>query len=167
MEFKETEVCSIALAKCIQDVKWIKGLLEELGEKLETPVIYEDNQACIAIATSSGSRQGTKHIEMRYHFVKNAIQDKEVCLKYIKSEEQVADMMTKPIGRIGLTRFRPVLFSGAFVNRAKVTYASIVVDGKEREHGIGKEREHGIEHGIEHGKCLGFNGTSISVQLAV
>ena len=109
----------VALAKCIQDVKWISAVLKELGEKLETPVIWEDNQACITIASSNGSRQGTKHIEMRYHFVKDAIKNEEVCLKYIKSEDQVADIMTKPIGRIGLARFRPALFSGAFGNQSK------------------------------------------------
>ena len=57
--------------------------------------------------------------------------------------------------------------STTFVNRAKVTYASIVVDGKEREHGIRKERQHGIQHGIEQEKCLGFHGISFCVQRAV
>ena len=66
---------------------------------------------------------------MRYHFVKDAIANKEVQLQYIKSENQVADIMTKPIGRIGLAKFRPVLFSGAFVNRAK-SYATAVREGE-------------------------------------
>ncbi|KAJ0401726.1 hypothetical protein P43SY_003047 [Pythium insidiosum] len=78
------------------EVLWLRHLLTELGVLNMPPtVIYVDNQAAIAMVEHSGYQSRAKHIDLRYHFVRDAIESGELETKYVRSEDQLADFMTK------------------------------------------------------------------------
>ena len=64
-----------------------------------------DNKAADALAHSSAVNRRNKHIATRFHFNRQAVQDGVVTLKYCPTEEMLADMFTKPLGRVKLQKF--------------------------------------------------------------
>lgn len=65
----------------------------------------EDNQGAIAIAKTSSHHVRTKHIDIRYHYVREAIQE----LKYCSSHDMIADVLTKPLSGEQFKRLRQAM----------------------------------------------------------
>ena len=91
-----TEAEYIALSECVQKLRYVRKVANELGMDENTTIVYEDNQACMKWAEVQGKR--TKHIDVRYHVSREAVENKEVALKYCPSKEMIADALTKPLG---------------------------------------------------------------------
>ena len=90
----------IALAECAKEALWIQGLLLELSATEQTAVlIYEDNQAAIKLAANPTHHQRTKHIDVRYHFLRDLVSDSRIRLQYMESKLMIADALTKPLPR--------------------------------------------------------------------
>ena len=80
---------------------YLRGLLANmrLPEEGDTPV-YEDNAACIEWANHvMGGRERAKHIDIRKHFAHEAVQNGHMRLHKIATEDQLADILTKPLNR--------------------------------------------------------------------
>ena len=90
-------------------MKWNRNLLAELNLlSNETPILYCDNQSAIAISENDKFRNRTKLIDIRHHFIRDAIKNKEVELRWIESKRQEADLLTKPLSQqlfLDLLRF--------------------------------------------------------------
>ncbi|XP_060958297.1 uncharacterized mitochondrial protein AtMg00810-like [Cannabis sativa] len=85
-----------AVAHGICEIIWIKRLLEELKSSQSSPMkLYCDNKAAIAIAHNLVLHDRTKHVEVDKHFIKEKIESGQVCMPYVSSEDQVADIFTK------------------------------------------------------------------------
>ena len=94
----------MAASHAVQQIKWIRQLLSDLGLNQTQPTIMlEDNQACIKMVEKESLSQRTKHIDIKYHFIKDEQKNGVIKLNYIKSEEHIADMLTKPLA---IARFR-------------------------------------------------------------
>lgn len=92
----------IAIAHAMKEVLWFKGLLLELGiqEFIPQPItVRVDNQAAIFIASNQTTSERSKHIDIRYHFVRDYIEQKVVKLEYVSSKDNVADLFTKNISK--------------------------------------------------------------------
>jgi hypothetical protein len=77
--------------------------------------IFEDNQGAIALAKDDGGLKRTKHVDIRYLVVQEAVKNKEIIIEYIKSEDQLADILTKNLGRVNLEKMRDmILFANSF-----------------------------------------------------
>ena len=63
----------------------------------EPTVIFEDNQGAIEIAKITVSHSPTKHIDIKYHYVREAVQSGVVNLKHCPTETIIADILTKPL----------------------------------------------------------------------
>ena len=75
-------------------IKLLGGLL---SVNLEPIVIRCDNQGCINISENPVFHDKSKHIEMKYHFIRDMVQKGMVKLQYVSTEENIADVMTKPL----------------------------------------------------------------------
>lgn len=91
-----TEAEYVALTQGIQDIIWLKGLLNDMNIDAGTVTVYEDNQGAIFMASNFENKRA-KHIDVKYHFIREKCNSKEVKLKHISTEEQQADLMTKSL----------------------------------------------------------------------
>uniref|UniRef100_A0A1Y1K3D6 Reverse transcriptase Ty1/copia-type domain-containing protein n=1 Tax=Photinus pyralis TaxID=7054 RepID=A0A1Y1K3D6_PHOPY len=94
----ESEYISLAIAAA--EIIWYRGILCEIGISLDGPtIIHEDNQGAIKIALGEKVSQRTKHIDIKYHFIRDCIEKQIINLRYIKTQEQQADIMTKGLSK--------------------------------------------------------------------
>jgi hypothetical protein len=95
----------MALAQASKEALWLRKLQRDFRDEPTSPtLIHEDNQACIKIAMNPESFSRTKHIDQRYHIVRERINRKEISLIYTPTREQAADMLTKALGLEDLQR---------------------------------------------------------------
>lgn len=90
----------MALSMAVQTVIWIRKLLKDFYIASEkSTIIYEDNQGCIAMAKNPVNHERTKHIDIRYNFVREKVEDKTIVVKYLETTEMLADILTKGLPR--------------------------------------------------------------------
>ncbi|POM77867.1 RxLR effector candidate protein [Phytophthora palmivora] len=81
--------------------------------------IYEDNQGSIALAKNPEFHKRTKHIDIRYHFAREKVEDGQVVvLDYCSTKDMLADLMTKPISALGIQGAIKAESSGSVVKKA-------------------------------------------------
>ena len=90
----------VALCTEVCEVKYLRQLLRELGhEQVRPTLIQEDNKAAILVAENETSSSGRcKHIDVKFRFVHEAIQDGVVRVRYVPTDHNLADILTKPMG---------------------------------------------------------------------
>jgi transposase InsO family protein len=97
----------IAIAEASRELLWIRRLLEDFHIEQTKPIrIYEDNQSAIKLIKTGESRNKTKHIDVKYHFVTDLEKKKIIEIRYCPTTEMIADMMTKPLGAVKLKKHR-------------------------------------------------------------
>jgi len=102
-----TEVEYIAGAHTAKEAIWLRQLLSELGLNTSSPtILHIDNQSAIAIARNPEFHDRTKHIDVRYHFLRQVVEDKSIELAYIPTGDQVADALTKGLPPASFGKFR-------------------------------------------------------------
>jgi hypothetical protein len=90
----------MALAAAVQESIWFRMLLEELKFTLQQPIrLYEDNVACIHFSDHPGEHRRSKHIDYRYHFVRERVHQGDVVVDSVQSQDNIADIYTKPLQR--------------------------------------------------------------------
>jgi hypothetical protein len=93
-----SEVEYIALSDASKQAVWLRKLVFGLfGDKLETMVVHCDNQSCKKLTDNPIFHDRSKHIDMKYHYIRDMAQRKIVKLQYISMSEQVVDILTKPL----------------------------------------------------------------------
>jgi hypothetical protein len=99
-----------ALTSAIQEIIYFRQLLGEIGyeQNLPTPLLC-DNQGALYLSVSTKNHIKTKHIALRYHYIRDTIKDKLVNLLYVSTKDQLADIMTKPLGKELFEKFRKLL----------------------------------------------------------
>jgi hypothetical protein len=100
----------IAASAASREAVWLRKLLSDLFRtELEPTVIHCDNQSCIKLTENPVFHDRSKHIEMRYHYIRDMIQRKVLSLQYVPTAEQTADIFTKPLPLIKFAYFRDKL----------------------------------------------------------
>lgn len=100
----------ISLSVAVKEAIWLRMLLKDFKKEFGGPtIIHEDNQACISVAEDDKMTKRLKHIDVRYRFVQDAVQRGTICLEYVASENQVADIMTKGLPRVQFEKLRSLL----------------------------------------------------------
>ena len=90
-----------------QEAVWLRRLLSEMRMCSKEPTILkEDNQGAITIAKNPVSHSRTKHIDIRYHYVCEAVKAGSISLEYCSTEEMLADILTKPLPRPRFKKLR-------------------------------------------------------------
>ena len=80
------------------EIMWIHHLLSEIGLKHHTPaILWCDNKAPLYIASNPVYHERTKHIEVDCHFIREKIQENLISTGYVKTGEQLADLLTKAL----------------------------------------------------------------------
>ena len=87
----------ISLGECGQDLKFVCMFLQELGFGVMPGIIFEDNEGAIFLAKNQQVGMRTKHIDVKYHFIRDLVADNFLDIRYVKSEDNYADIMTKNV----------------------------------------------------------------------
>jgi len=88
----------IALSEAVKEVKFIAQLLESMGMKVKLPIVCRvDNTGAIFIAENATTSSRTKHIDTRYHFVRELTEEGFIKILFVKTKENIADMFTKNV----------------------------------------------------------------------
>ena len=86
------------MAKGLCELLWLKRLLEEIEcSSQDTMNLFCDNKVAIAIAHNPVQHDRTKHVEVDRHFIKQKLEDKVIQFPFVKSEDQLADILTKAV----------------------------------------------------------------------
>jgi len=102
-----TEAEYVALSHATQEATWLRNLLQSMGFDQANPMtIFEDNQGTIALAKNPKHHARTKHIDIKYHFIRDAISEKKIQLDYCPTNEMIADILTKSLARPQFEKLR-------------------------------------------------------------
>ncbi|CAI7879868.1 unnamed protein product [Closterium sp. NIES-54] len=104
----EAEIYATAMAA--QELRWLTYLLTDLGERPSSPpVLYVDNKAAIALCQEHRLEHRTKHIALRYFLARELQQRGQLCLRYVATRANTADIFTKALQPGDHQRFCTVL----------------------------------------------------------
>ncbi|GJW05230.1 retrotransposon protein, putative, ty1-copia subclass [Tanacetum coccineum] len=92
-----TEAEYMALTEAVKESIWLKGLLIELGVNLRSVVVNCDNQSAIHLSRNAVFHERTKHINVRYHFIREIMESKEIEVAKIGTKDNAADAFTKVV----------------------------------------------------------------------
>ncbi|KAG5899309.1 hypothetical protein JTB14_029262 [Gonioctena quinquepunctata] len=105
-----TEAEYVAASEGTKEVIWLIRLLNEFAQHSEyIPTLRVDNASAIKLAKNPEFHKRSKHIEMRYHFVREKYQEGVIKIEHIDGQKQIADIMTKPLPRIRFEILRNLL----------------------------------------------------------
>lgn len=85
----------ISISDGLKDALSFKNILAELKIKVPYIDVVGDNQSALTLASHNTQHKRTKHIDIRYHFIRGLVKDKLVKLNYIHTKDNIADILTK------------------------------------------------------------------------
>nr|GEV29328.1 Gag-Pol polyprotein [Tanacetum cinerariifolium] len=94
-----TEAEYIALSRCCAQIIWMRSQLTDYGLGFNKIPMYYDNKSVIALCCNNVHHSRSKHIDIRYHFIKEQVENVVIELYFVNTEYQLADLFTKALGR--------------------------------------------------------------------
>jgi hypothetical protein len=101
-----TEAEYIAAGHCCAQVLWMRQTLRDYGYKLTKVPLLCDNESAIRMADNPVEHSRTKHIAIRYHFLRDHQQKGDIEISYINTKDQLADIFTKPLDEQTFNKLR-------------------------------------------------------------
>jgi hypothetical protein len=93
-----TEAEYIAASETVKDMLYVHNLLTEITPVSTPMCLFVDNSGSICISEKNLNNQRTKHIDVRYHHIRDWVQSKVVQIEKIGTLDNTADIFTKPLG---------------------------------------------------------------------
>lgn len=87
----------VAAAEAAKEMVWTRRLVQEMIGQVETPVLHVDNQSPIKLVHNPAMHQFTKHIDIRYHYIREVVEKEIFKTEDVNTKEQLADIFTKPL----------------------------------------------------------------------
>jgi hypothetical protein len=105
-----TEAEYIALSVAIHKAVWLCKLLTYVFDHEMDPTIIDcDNQSCVKLSKNHVFHDKSKHIEIKYHYIRDMVQRKAVKVQYLPTHEKIVDIFTKPLAKTKFEYFREIL----------------------------------------------------------
>jgi transposase InsO family protein len=155
-----TDAEYMAMAVAVQELKWMRMLLIQMKLTVKPQsVLHCDNQSAIVLSKEEANHDRTKHIDVKYHIVREAVFNDIVDVQYIRSDEQQADILTKALQAQAFVRIRDQIMvvhpqvqyqsttQHAMTQRAQHTYAAVHVIKQQEE--VKEEDQDGVEQDVE------------------
>lgn len=102
-----TEAEYVALSETCKETIWLSRLLKIFNKDDDTSaLVLTDSQSCLKLIKNDKFSNRTKHIDTKFHFVKDYVSNGEIKLSYVETQKNVADMFTKPLSSVKLKHLR-------------------------------------------------------------
>ena len=95
MALSTTEAEYIATTEGCKEMSWMKRLLKEIGLKHGRYIVYSDSQSAIHVSKNPSFHSRSKHIQVRYHWVRDVLDEKQLSLEKVHTDDNDSDMMMK------------------------------------------------------------------------
>ncbi|SOV09900.1 uncharacterized protein UDID_19572 [Ustilago sp. UG-2017a] len=141
----------IAATEATREVLFLKQLLRSIGIATGTPTVYSDNTGCIQVSKDPAQHWKLKHIDTKYHFICNNVQEGRVQIKYVDTTRNLADVLTKPIGRQAMQQARSGLhlqIPAVGYKTGSPSYATVLKNGG---HTLKQQHNERGTHAVEGG----------------
>ena len=93
-----------------KQILWARNILYEMNLSQVNPnTLYEDNKSTITLLNNPGNGNRTKHIALRYNFLREEIKNGTISMTYLPTDMMISDILTKPLGPTDFLRLRPYL----------------------------------------------------------
>ena len=110
----------LALDDGFMHLLWLKQIMDFLGYPQNPAIVYQDNKSTICVCETGHSRNGKlKHMAVRYYFIHGQITANIAKIKYCKTAEMIADILTKPLAGLLFIIFRRRLLNLQIINQNK------------------------------------------------
>ena len=122
----ESEV--VGVFDVLPQVLWTKKFLEDQGVEVKETILYQDNMSSMLLERNGrqSSTKRTKHMDIRYFYVGEHIQNKTLSLQHCPTEEMLADYFTKPLQGSLFVRLRNHIMGADFDDRDRQTQRSVL-----------------------------------------
>lgn len=105
-----TEAEYVAATHAAKEAVWLRRFISEIFRPLtQATVLHCDNQSAIALAKSGAFHARTKHIDIRYHFIRFSVEKGSISLVYCPTDDMTADTLTKPLPSLKVKHFASAL----------------------------------------------------------
>ncbi|KAJ9544703.1 hypothetical protein OSB04_024410 [Centaurea solstitialis] len=119
----------VAAASCCSQVLWMQSQLRDYGLEYKKIPIYCDSKSAIAISANPVQHSKTKHIDIRYHFLKDNVEKENIELYFVNTEYQLADLFTKALDEKRF-KFRISRLGGVYLDQVRTSVVILTVTGK-------------------------------------
>jgi hypothetical protein len=93
-----------------KEILWTRNFLFELGfQQQEATTLFEDNQSTIKLISKPGNGNKTKHIDLRFNFIRDQVAQQTIKIEYLPTTEMISDILTKPLGTSSFVYLRSLL----------------------------------------------------------
>ena len=108
----------MALCATTQEVIYLSNVFNDFKNVMKVPtqesvepvVVHVDNKGAIDLAKNPVHHDRSKHIDIKYHFIRDCVKNNNIQIVHVPTVENVADLMTKPATRVKLRKFHSPLF---------------------------------------------------------
>lgn len=105
-----TEAEYIAAYDAAREAAWLRQLLTNITNERPKPLmLYMDNQSAMSIANNTNVNKRSKHMDIKYHYLRQEVRNHKIYTQYCCSEDNIADIFTKPLSRQRYETLRSVL----------------------------------------------------------
>jgi hypothetical protein len=101
-----TEAEYVAAASCCSQLLWITYTMSDFSEEYTHVPLQYDRTSAISVAKNPVLHYKTKHIEVRYHFLRDNVEKGKISLIHVPTHDQLADIFTKPLDQATFTHLR-------------------------------------------------------------
>ena len=104
-----TEAEYMALSDSCRQLMWLRSLFNEIGISIQSLPLCGDNQGSIFLASNPIQERRTKHIDIRFHYIRERVEMRQVELFYVRTDDNIADILTKNLALVKFKKFRDLL----------------------------------------------------------
>lgn len=119
----------LAANDVVREIVWLTQLLSELRLPYKTPVLCVDNLSAIRQIKDTDTKRRSKHIEIKYHYIKLKYKEGAFEVQAVTSERQVADILTKALSPEAITRLRKLCYLATSNDAETCLFEASVTDG--------------------------------------
>jgi hypothetical protein len=102
-----TEAEYIALCVVVHEEMWLHKILADLFvHEMDSTIIHCDNHSCVKLSENLVFHDKSKHIEIKYHYIRDMVKRKVVHVQYLNTHKKFADVFTKTLSRTKFKYFR-------------------------------------------------------------
>jgi hypothetical protein len=101
-----TEAEFVAASQAVKEILWLIRLFGDVCELCEWPTLMMDNQSAIRLIHNPEFHKRSKHIAVQHYFVRDVVTHGDIVVKCVSTDQQNADIFTKPLSKDKLFRFR-------------------------------------------------------------